>query len=208
MAGRPVAYEREAVIDGAMDEFWARGFALSDVERLTQASGLNRHSLYKAFGGKRGLFVEALRGYIERVSAAYLAMLEQGAGLDDLLAYFELIGGAVADQEAAGGYDHRGCFLVNTAIELGRSDADIAAMLDTYYARIERGFAGLIRRGQAQGSLRADLDPQITARWLRVTSQGMSVSARIGAMPQDLPQMMRLTLGAAQRSHEGENQNG
>jgi TetR/AcrR family transcriptional repressor of nem operon len=197
MAGRPIAYEREAVIDGAMDEFWARGFALCDVERLTLASGLNRHSLYKAFGGKRGLFLEALRGYIERVSAAYLAMLEQGKGLDDLLAYFELIGGAVADQEVCEGYDHRGCLLVNTAIELGRSDSDVAALLDGYYARIERGFAGLIRRGQTQGSLRADLDPLITARWLRVTSQGMSVAARIGAMPQDLPQMMRLTLAAA-----------
>ena len=197
MAGRPVAYEREVAIEGAMDEFWARGFALCDVERLTQASGLNRHSLYKAFGGKRGFFLEALRGYIERVSAAYLAMLEQGKGLDDLLAYFELIGGAVADQEACEGYDHRGCLLVNTAIELGRSDSDVAALLDGYYARIERGFAGLIRRGQTQGSLRADLDPLITARWLRVTSQGMSVAARIGAMPQDLPQMMRLTLAAA-----------
>lgn len=198
MAGRPVAYERETVIDGAMAEFWTRGFALSDVERLTQASGLNRHSLYKAFGGKRGLFLEALRGYIERVSAAYVAMLEQGAGLDDLLAYFERIGGSVADKEMAEGYDHRGCFLVNTAIELGRSDSDVAALLDAYYARIERGFAGLIRRGQEQGSLRGDLDPQITARWLRVTSQGMSVASRIGAMPQDLPQMMRLILAAPQ----------
>ena len=103
----------------------------------------------------------------------------------------------MADQEACEGYDHRGCLLVNTAIELGRSDSDVAALLDGYYARIERGFAGLIRRGQTQGSLRADLDPLITARWLRVTSQGMSVAARIGAMPQDLPQMMRLTLAAA-----------
>jgi len=195
MAGRPVRYERDAVVDGAMAEFWARGFALSDVERLTQASGLNRHSLYKRFGGKRGLFLEALRRYIDEVAAAYVALLESGAGLDDLLAYFERIGGAhEIGGDAPQGFDHRGCFLVNTAIELGRTDPDVAALLDAYYARIEEGFAGLIRRGQAHGSIRGDLDPQITARWLRVTGQGLSVSSRIGAMPQDLAQTMRLTL--------------
>lgn len=196
MAGRPVSYDRDAVVDGAMVEFWARGFTTSDVERLTQAAGLNRHSLYKSFGGKRGLFLEALRRYVDEVAAAYVAMLESGTGLDDLLAYFERISGV---QEQAGdhapqGFDHRGCFLVNTAIELGRADPDVAALLDAYYARIEDGFAGLIRRGQAHGSIRGDLDPQITARWLRVTGQGLSVSSRIGAMPQDLAQMMRLTL--------------
>ncbi len=196
MAGRPVTYDRDAVVDGAMIEFWARGFTTSDVERLTQAAGLNRHSLYKSFGGKRGLFLEALRRYVDEVAAAYVAMLESGTGLDDLLAYFERISGAQgqASDHAPQGFDHRGCFLVNTAIELGRTDPDVAALLDAYYARIEEGFAGLIRRGQAHGSIRGDLDPQITARWLRVTGQGLSVSSRIGAMPQDLAQMMRLAL--------------
>ena len=194
MAGRPAQYDRDAVIEGSMAEFWAQGFALSNVERLTQVSGLNRHSLYKAFGGKRGLFLDALRHYIDHVAATYVAMLEQGSGLDDLLAYFERISGVVAEQEAADGFDYRGCFLVNTAIELGRSDGDVAALLDGYYERIEQGFAGLIRRGQAQGSIRADLDPALIARWLRVTGQGLSVSARIGAIPQDLAPMMRLTL--------------
>ena len=196
MAGRPVTYDRDAVVDGAMIEFWARGFTTSDVERLTQAAGLNRHSLYKSFGGKRGLFLEALRRYVDEVAAAYVAMLESGTGLDDLLAYFERISGAQgqASDPAPQGFDHRGCFLVNTAIELGRTDPDVAALLDAYYARIEEGFAGLIRRGQAHGSIRGDLDPQITARWLRVTGQGLSVSSRIGAMPQDLAQMMRLAL--------------
>ena len=196
MAGRPVTYDRDAVVDGAMIEFWARGFTTSDVERLTQAAGLNRHSLYKRFGGKRGLFLEALRRYVDEVAAAYVAMLESGTGLDDLLAYFERISGAQgqASDHAPQGFDHRGCFLVNTAIELGRTDPDVAALLGAYYARIEEGFAGLIRRGQAHGSIRGDLDPQITARWLRVTGQGLSVSSRIGAMPQDLAQMMRLAL--------------
>ncbi|QZP09403.1 TetR/AcrR family transcriptional regulator [Caenibius sp. WL] len=196
MAGRPVSYDRDAVVDGAMVEFWARGFMTSDVEQLTQAAGLNRHSLYKRFGGKRGLFLEALRRYVDEVAAAYVAMLESGTRLDDLLAYFERISGAQgqADDPAPQGFDHRGCFLVNTAIELGRTDPDVAALLDAYYARIEEGFAGLIRRGQEAGTIRGDLDPQITARWLRVTGQGLSVSSRIGAMPQDLAQMMRLTL--------------
>lgn len=198
MAGRPISYERGEVVDGAMAQFWAQGFAASDVDTLTQATGLNRHSLYKAFGGKQGLFVDALRHYVEEVSSGYLALLESGTGLDDIVAYFERITGSADEMEsvpgASHGFDQRGCFLVNTAIELGRSNPQAAAVLDTYYARIESAFAALIRRGQDGGSIRRDLDPQVTARWLRVTGQGLSVSARIGAMPGDLANVVRAAL--------------
>ena len=90
--------------------------------------------------------------------------------------------------------DQRGCLLVTTAIELGRSDPQVAELLDTYYARIESAFAGLIRRGQETGAIRGDLDPLVMARWLRVTGQGLSVSSRIGLVPGDLADVVRMAL--------------
>jgi TetR/AcrR family transcriptional repressor of nem operon len=203
MAGRPIGYERGEVVQGAMAQFWARGFGASDVDTLTQATGLNRHSLYKAFGGKRGLFLDALRHYVEDVSAVYANVLETGDGLADIVAYFERITRGEGAPEAARGFDQRGCLLVNTAIELGRSDPQVAELLDAYYARIECAFAGLIRRGQDKGTIRRDLDPLVMARWLRVTGQGLSVSSRIGMMPGDLADVVRMAL-SPQNHREGE----
>ena len=194
MAGRPIGYERGGVVQGAMAHFWARGFGASDVDTLTRVTGLNRHSLYKAFGGKLGLFLDALLHYVEDVSAAYAEVLETGDGLAAIVAYFERITRGEGAPRGAQGFDQRGCLLVNTAIELGRSDPQVAELLDTYYARIESAFAGLIRRGQETGTIRRDLDPLVMARWLRVTGQGLSVSSRIGLVPGDLADVVRMAL--------------
>ncbi|SNS18063.1 transcriptional regulator, TetR family [Sphingomonas laterariae] len=189
---RPVTYDRDAVIAQAARSFWESGFAACDVEALTRSAGVNRHSLYKAFGGKIGLFHAALGHYLASVAAPYLAILEAGEGVDDVAAYFERATGAThGDGE---GYDRRGCLIVNTITEMGRSDPDVAAIVDGYHERIERAFAGLIARGQAGGTIRADLDPVATARWLFVTSQGLSVAARMGRAAPDLPAMVRAAL--------------
>ncbi|GAD47418.1 putative transcriptional regulator [Caenibius tardaugens NBRC 16725] len=203
MAGRPAKYCRETVIGNAMAEFWSRGFVGSDIDGLTGAAGVNRHSLYKAFGGKRGLFLDALRHYVDGVAAGYVKLLEQGSGLDDICAYFAYATGMrqVENPDAEPqGFDQRGCFLVNTAIELGHSDPQVTALLEVYYARIENAFAGLIRRGQESGSIRSDIDPHITARWLRVTSQGLSVSSRMGSVPGDLTGVVRMALATTEQA--------
>lgn len=203
MAGRPTQYRRETVIGNAMAQFWSSGFVGSDIDMLTSAAGVNRHSLYKAFGGKQGLFLDALRHYVDVVAAGYVKMLEEGAGLDDICAYFEYATGmrqVKNPNDEPQGFDQRGCFLVNTAIELGRSDPQVTELLEVYYARIENAFAGLIRRGQETGSIRSDIDPHITARWLRVTSQGLSVSSRMGSAPGDLTRVVRMALATTQQA--------
>lgn len=193
---RPVSYDRETVVALATLRFWEDGFADCDVDTLTRAAGVNRHSLYKAFGGKSGLFLSALDHYLADVAAPYIALLEGGAGLDELVAYFEIATGTIngTGHGDIQGYDRRGCFITNTVAELGRSDPEVSAIIDRYYDRIEQAFAALIVRGQAAGSIRADLDPGATSRWLLITSQGLSVSARMGAVSADLPHVVRAAL--------------
>lgn len=193
---RPVTYNRSKVVELAALRFWEDGFADCDVETLTQAAGVNRHSLYKAFGGKSGLFLDALDFYLGQIAAPYLSLLERGTGLDELVAYFEIATGGINDTGHGDiqGYDRRGCLITNTVAEMGRSDPQINAIIDRYYDRVERGFAALIARGQASGSIRADLDPGATSRWLLLTTQGMSISARMGAVSADLPNIVRMAL--------------
>lgn len=191
---RTAAYDREAVIEQAVLQFWTDGFAPCDVETLTRAAGLNRHSLYKAFGGKSGLFIEALNHYITHEAAEYLALLEQGDDLSALISYFERVSESIEAPRGDGAQERRGCLITNTVIELGRSDKEIADIVDRYFARVERAFCRLIKRSQQNGSVRADLDPKATARWLLATAQGMSVSARFGRGLPGLPDIVRAAL--------------
>ncbi len=193
---RPITYDRDEVIDDAVQKFWASGFEGCDVETLMQSSGLNRHSLYKAFGGKTGLFIDALSRYVDQTAASYLALLDGAAGLEGIVAYFKVATGAICEAGHGGvkGYDGRGCLITNTVIELGRSDERVSEIIERYYSRIQRAFADLIVRGQRNGTIRADIDADGTARWLRLTSQGMSVSARIGVVSPDLADIVRAAL--------------
>lgn len=196
---RPARYDRETVVAAAMLGFWEHGYAGCDVDTLTRRAGVNRHSLYGAFGGKAGLFRAALEHYVARITAPYLAILEEGAGLDDLAAYFAAVAG-----DAGAGYDRRGCLVTNSAAELGDSDPAAAAIIAAYHERVERAFAGLIRRGQTSGSIRVALDPAAVARWLRMTAQGIGVAARFGQPVPDLAEVVRAALAADSPTLQGE----
>ena len=181
-------FDDNAVLDAATDRFWRQGYAATSVRDLGDCMGLGAASLYNAFGDKRALFARCLDRYLdanmrERI-ARHEARNPPRAAIEAFLA--ESVERSLADR--------RGCLLVNTAIELGRSDPQVAELLDTYYARIESAFAGLIRRGQETGAIRGDLDPLVMARWLRVTGQGLSVSSRIGLVPGDLADVVRMAL--------------
>lgn len=187
---RPIAYDRDRVIELAARQFWEDGFGDCNVDDLTKRAGVNRHSLYSAFGGKAGLYLDALDFYVATIAAPYLAILEGGNTLDDVTRFFATV--------ARDGFDARGCLITNSVIELGRSDARVAAIIDRYYARYVAAFAGLVVRAQAGGSIRADLDADAVARWLLVTTQGMSVAARLGAPGPDVTDIVRHALAPRQ----------
>lgn len=188
---RPISYDRDAVIEMAALQFWEDGFGDCNVEKLTQRANLNRHSMYKTFGGKKGLFLDSIEFYIAHIAAPYLKILEDGDTLDALIDYFALI--------VTEGFDRRGCLITNTVTELGRTDPEIGAIVERYYARYESAFAGLFTRAQTNGSIRAELDPQAIGRWLLFTSQGISVAARLGRVGDDMTRILRDTLAPAPR---------
>lgn len=57
---RPRNFDEHDVIDRAADVFGRLGYAACSVDDLVDATGLQRGSLYKAFGSKRSLFEQVL----------------------------------------------------------------------------------------------------------------------------------------------------
>src|SRR5262245_66197867 len=63
--GRPRAYDPEIALQLATESFWRAGYAATSLDDLSAATGMNRPSLYSAFGDKRDLYLAALRRYWE-----------------------------------------------------------------------------------------------------------------------------------------------
>ena len=93
---RPTKFDREQVLQQAMQAFWQRGYAATSVRDLVEATGLLPGSLYATFGGKRGLFLASLDLYFgnsrRRLDATLgadgaLYYLSQGTGSIFRIAY-------------------------------------------------------------------------------------------------------------------------
>ncbi len=92
MAGRPRGYERDDVLERAMELFWAKGFEGAHLGELVDVTGLNRFSLYAEFGGKEGLFREALARYLDEAEHTYAKLLGASPpGLNNIYRYFDEI---------------------------------------------------------------------------------------------------------------------
>ncbi len=61
---RPREFDRDQVVDRAVEVFWRQGFEATSIQDLVEATGLNRGSLYNTFGDKAGLFEAALERYM------------------------------------------------------------------------------------------------------------------------------------------------
>src|SRR6266481_5755440 len=62
--GRPRAFDVDQALEAALKVFWAKGYEGASLPDLTRAMGINRPSLYAAFGNKQSLFKKALQRYI------------------------------------------------------------------------------------------------------------------------------------------------
>ncbi|MEK9754967.1 MAG: helix-turn-helix domain-containing protein, partial [Rhodospirillaceae bacterium] len=65
---RPREFNREQVLERAMQVFWSKGYAATSMRDLTEAMGLSKSSLYDTFGSKHDLFLESIDFYRDNVT--------------------------------------------------------------------------------------------------------------------------------------------
>jgi len=158
---RPREFDPEQVLEQATRVFWARGFEHTSLDDLCAATGLNRSSLYGAFGDKRAIYLRSLERYV----AGSLARIHKAfdgkpvrAGLRDFLR-----GLVDAIVEGPG---RRGCFIGNCAAEMARLDRAAAARVKKSLERIEQSFCAAFERGGIP-------DARARARFVTAAVQGL-----------------------------------
>ncbi|HDN9023626.1 TetR/AcrR family transcriptional regulator [Aeromonas sp. S13(2024)] len=171
---RPASFDREQVLEVALNSFWETGFSNTGIATLVDRMGLKPSSLYGAFSSKEGLFIEVLQLY----SAQSLAQIELLlASADSPLAGVRALLDAVA-RDAIASEAHRGCLLVNTLLEVGRQNRTIQHEASVHLAEVEQRVANNLRQAQAAGELAAERDIDTLAALLMTMVWGMRVLGR------------------------------
>jgi len=164
--GRPRIVERADALARAKDLFWSLGYQRASLPALEHATGLQRGSLYALFTDKRTLFLEALALYGQDGWATMDRFMPPGASRTQIVAW--LLHHA---DRAHGRAGDRGCFLVETMVEMGPHDAPIARLA----RRIFSGMLDRLERALRGAPDIAVADPAGCARALLAGLEGLRV---------------------------------
>lgn len=174
---RPKSFERDEVLDRAIEAFWCKGYEATSIQDLVEGMGINRGSLYATFGDKHALFLAAIERYYGRALAATVHELESHERARDGI---EVAIRSLADSMA---HDRRrrGCLMTNSAVELAPHCRDTARTVAEYYRRTEDAFCDAMTRARAQGDLESPIEERALARFVICTLQGLQVVSKVSA---------------------------
>ena len=168
---RPPAFERQVVLEQAMQVFWTKGYAATSVADLTAAMNLSKSSLYGAFGDKHAVFLEAVEFYRDHVTARVRSAINLPKPARQVIR--SILGRAVDRILEPDG--RRGCFLNNSAVEVGPHDPAAAERCRSGLLLMEDSFERLVRRAQVEGDIAVEHDSRKLARLLNGTVNGIMV---------------------------------
>jgi TetR/AcrR family transcriptional repressor of nem operon len=194
---RPRSFDEEAALDAATGLFWQNGLASTSVRELSAAMGLGLPSLYNAFGDKHALFTRCLDRYLEGSMRARMRRLEGTSCPRDVIVTFldEIVTRSLADP--------RGCFLVNSALEVAPHDAQLRATIAARLDELESFFLRMVCAGQADGSIAHVRSAADLARLLVTTVMGLRVLSRLRPEAEVLRGAVREVLAALDPTTEG-----
>ena len=171
---RPREFDEATALEAAIECFWQHGYEATSVRDLAARMGISGPSLYNTYGDKHALFVRALERYLDQSTRARIRRFEDGLPPKQAIRGFiaEIIDRSVKDRE------RRGCFLINSALEVAPHDRKLGALIADRLAEIEAFFCRSIKAAQAEGAVPKDRNARDIARLLLGVLLGIRVLAR------------------------------
>jgi AcrR family transcriptional regulator len=173
--GRPRAYQPEIALGKALDLFRKDGFAATSLDDLSAATGMNRPSLYSAFGDKRELYIKSYQRYRADARAAMIDIFRDQMPIRQRL---ERIYAMALDIYLSGEAGPRGCFTVMTAASEAVADPDIRKLVLEGFFELDRAFAACFRLAKENGELPGSADPEVLAQLASATIHTIAIRAR------------------------------
>jgi AcrR family transcriptional regulator len=173
--GRPRAYQPDVALGRALDLFRKDGFAATSLDDLSAATGMNRPSLYGAFGDKRELYIKAYQRYRADAAAAMIDIFRDELPIRKRL---QRIFAVALDIYLSGDGGPRGCFTVMTSASEAVADPDIRAMVLEGFCELDKAFAACFRLAKQKREMPASADPQVLAQLASATIHTIAIRAR------------------------------
>ncbi|MEH6651619.1 MAG: TetR/AcrR family transcriptional regulator [Motiliproteus sp.] len=184
-AGRKRAFDKEEALTKAIHVFWENGYSGTSLTDLTAALGINKPSLYAAFGNKEQLFTAALDHYMEEARTKFLCLTDPSdAPLKARLKTFLYgIVDGVTDCESP-----KGCLFVKTTCESGGVGIpeEVTALLRDVEQEMETELTELFEAELQRGQLPEGTQVKNIALYLQLVMSGLSVQAKQGKSNEEL----------------------
>ncbi|MGY2186429.1 HTH-type transcriptional repressor ComR [compost metagenome] len=187
--GRPRAYDPQTALQQALGVFWSTGYSGASLDSIATAAGMNRPSLYAAFGDKHSLYIKALEQYWEVASAEMQgALTDTGLTLREaLMRFYE---GQLSIYFSGEGQP-RGCFAIGTATTEAVEDSEIRAVLSDRLSRLDADLEARLRTAIESGELKGDVDAASLAVLASSLLHSISIRARAGKSRSELTDLAR-----------------
>jgi TetR/AcrR family transcriptional regulator, transcriptional repressor for nem operon len=173
---RPREFDHDDVLRIAFDQFWRNGMRGTSLSDIARDAGVQRGSLYNAFGSKEALFLSAYERYAGEYLSSIKATLGFGTLRERLAAFFD-----VTIRSMCSGAPSRGCPTTRGLMELGPvggegPDEDVrkcfAGLVEHITGLLQDTLSEGLKRGEFKGS------PEMAARHIVTVTRGLAVLER------------------------------
>jgi AcrR family transcriptional regulator len=187
--GRPRAYDPKTALQQALGVFWNTGYSGASLDSIATAAGMNRPSLYAAFGDKHALYIKALEQYWESAAASmHDALADLNRPLAEaLMLFYE---GQLSIYFSGEGHP-RGCFAIGTATTEAVEDVEIREALSALISKLDVDLEIRLRAAVHTGELPDDVDPVALAALAAAMLYSIAIRARAGKSRAELTQLAR-----------------
>lgn len=189
---RKKEFDEDELLEKATNLFWRKGYNATSAQDLVDELKINRSSLYNTYTDKKTLFQKSLRKYQDQQTAAMIDMLSKAD--DPEKAIKKVFDGLV--KESNEDTIARGCFMVNTAVEIAGHDQEIGAVVHANNQSVEDALTVIIEKGQKMGRFSGKNSARAYARFLFGNINALRVIARSGADKSALDDIARIALAS------------
>lgn len=171
---RPKSYDRQDSVRRACLAFWAHGYRALGVRALEKETGLNQFAIRTEFGGKEGLYLEALKFYCDAAKQEAMTPMKEG-GIDEVIGFLK---GLVTEGSPTS--NKWGCLIVNTGIENAQiGSARLDAAVKDYWGTLRDHFRTALQRARDAHAIDPETDVDELSRGLVAAVMGVHTVNRV-----------------------------